>query len=339
MAVLLYALSIASTVIASGNPAEKAPSPPPTHYATIEHASLGFAASLDGDVPFSAENAWNVDISDVLRYPVDPDSNEIIAHIGAGTGLHADFGPPPFGIPYTVVESSQPRVTVTIRPDGYADDSDSMPMPIPDDALIEGGGSAPSGDAHVIVLDRAQNKLYELYRAEHVLATNHWLADSTAVFDLSSNGVRPGFPKACGVTSADAAGLPIFPGLVRYDEVAAGKISHALRFTVESSRAAAVPPAVHWASTSHAKNRAPMGMRVRLKSSYVIPDYFSKETKVILEALKTYGMIVADNGGNWFISGATDRRWPMEMISEEIRRVKGSNFEVIRMDGIIENCR
>jgi hypothetical protein len=338
LGVLGCALGITSVLLAGGRASEATQSPVAPVYGTIEHAHLGLAAGLGGDVPFPVDNPWNTDISDSVRYPVDPNSAAIIAHIGAGTGLHADFGPPPYGIPYIVVDESQQRVPIEIRAEGFRAESDVMPMPIPKDAPVEGYAQSADSDAHVVILERGRNRLYELYHAARATKGNGWLADSTAVFDLSSNNVRPSFRGRCGVTSADAAGLPIFPGLVRYDEVAAGRIGHALRFTVESSRAAAVPPATHWASTINALNRAPMGMRVRLKASYVIPEYFSKETKVILQALKSYGMIVADNGGNWFISGSTDSRWPMESIGSELKRVKGSNFEVIKMDGLIEAC-
>ena len=313
------------------------PAPPPVHYATVAHASLGVGADLNGDVPFPADNAWNTDISDPLRFPVDPLSDAIIAHIGAGTGLHPDFGPPPYGIPFVVVDRGQPLVPLTINAGGYAQDSDVEPMPIPPNAPIEGSPGATDNDAHVIVIERGNGRLYELWHARFASGVS-WSADASAIFDLSSNAVRPRKALRCDVTSADAAGLPIFPGLVRYDEVSSGSIRHALRFTVESSRRAFVPPATHWASDSQGPNRAPMGMRVRLKADYQIPGHFSRETRVILQALKTYGMFVADNGSNWFISGATDRRWPIETIADDLRKVKGSHFEVLRMQGLTSSC-
>jgi hypothetical protein len=165
-------------------------------------------------------------------------------------------------------------------------------------------------------------------------ANNSWNADSGAMFNLASNTVRPGGQP--GWTSADAAGLPIFPGLVRYDEASTGTIAHALRFTVVQSRRAYVPPATHWASSNTSANLPPMGMRVRLKASYVIPASFSTETKAILQAIKTYGMFMADNGSNWFMSGAPDSRWNNDRLHSELGSVKGSDFEVLRMDGLVQ---
>ena len=257
-------------------------------------ASLGVGASLNGAIPFPASNAWNTDISSA---PVDPNSANLIASIGVGTGLHADFGSGtynggPIGIPYMVVDNSQAQSTINFT--AYGNESEPGPYPIPTTAPIEGGAAA-TGDRHVIVINRDTNRLYELYVA-HPQANNRWNADSGAVFHLDSNNVRPG--GQLGWTSADAAGLPIFPGLVRYDEAASGVIRHALRFTVQSSRRAYVPPATHFASNNTSANLPPMGMRVRLKASYVIPANFRPEVKAILQAMKTYGMIMADNGSN-----------------------------------------
>jgi hypothetical protein len=331
-------------LLAGCEPAQTAdalPPPPPAHYATIADAALGAGATLNGDIPFPADNPWNLDISDPVRYPVDAQSGPIIAHIGAGTGLHPDFGPAPYGIPYIVVDQSQALVPVRINSSGYPADSDVVPMPLgpgtPIEGIAPGAEVRADNDAHVIVLNRSRNLLYELWHAAPD-AGGGWTADGAAVFDLHSNVVRPSKAGQCGVSSADAAGLPIFPGLVRYDEVESGAIRHALRFTVESSRKAFVPPAIHWAADMNQSNRAPMGMRVRLKASYEIPDGFHRETRVILQALKTYGMIVADNGGNWFVSGASDKRWPIEDLLHELARVKGSNFEVLRMDGLRSDC-
>jgi hypothetical protein len=184
----------------------------------------------------------------------------------------------------------------------------------------------------VIVLDRDNNRLYELYRA-FKNGDGSWNADSGAVFQLTSNQVRPGAQP--GWTSADAAGLPIFPGLVRYDEVSSGAIRHALRFTAANTRKAYVPPATHWASSSTDVNRPPMGMRVRLKSSYVISASLTPETRVILQALKTYGMILADNGSNWYVSGAPDARWNNDRLVSELAAVKGSDFEVVQMNELV----
>ncbi|MES2069571.1 MAG: hypothetical protein V4488_04435 [Pseudomonadota bacterium] len=304
-------------------------------YASLLKADLGIGASLNGALPFPADNAWNLDIS---AAPVDPASNALIASIGLNAGLHPDFGSglyqgAPIGIPYTVVDSTQAKVTVAFQ--AYADESDAGPYPIPRNAPIEGqtsNGSAFGGDRHVLVLDRGANRLYELYNA-FPNADGSWNADSGAIFHLDSNNVRPTAP--AGWTSADAAGLPIFPGLARYDEVAAGQIAHALRFTVQRSRKAYVPPARHWASSSTDASLPPMGMRVRLRASYAIPASYSADTRVILQALKTYGMIVADNGSNWYVSGAPDARWNNDKLVSELASVHGSDFEVVRMDGLV----
>ena len=284
-------------------------------------AELGAGARLNGAVPFPADNAWNRDIS---AAPVDPNSANLIASIGASTGLHPDFGVP-YGIPYVVVAGSQTRVAINFT--AYGDESDPGPYPIPPGAPIERGG-----DRHVLVIDRDNNRLYELFGAI-AQSDGSWDAACGAVFDLDSDDVRPGAQP--GWTSADAAGLPIFPGLVRYEEASAGLIPHALRFTIQSSRRAYVPPANHWASSSTSANLPPMGMRVRLKAGFVIPATFSTESKAILQALKTYGMIVADNGSNWYITGAPDPRWDNSKLNSELGSVKGLDFEVIRMDGLV----
>ena len=310
-------------------------------------ASPGVVGSTNGDIPFPADNAWNTDISDTTAFPVDPNSAALIEHIGAGTGLHMDFGTTTelYGIPYVVVDSTQPRVSLSINSStGYPSESDVFPMPIPANAPIEGGSNyaATGGDGHVIVVSRSPftgivQQLFELWHAQPQ-ASGTWTADASAAFDITSDNVRPTTAGQCDVTSADAAGLPIFPGLVRYDEVESGAIHHALRFTVASSRAGFVPPANHWASTSTATNFPPMGMRVRMQASYLIPSTFSKESQVILQALKTYGMIVADNGSNWFVSGTTDDRWANLPLFSELGTVKGSNFEVIQMNGLVTSC-
>ena len=306
-----------------------------TTYANLGGASLGAGASLNGAVPFPANNAWNTDISGAA---VDPNSDALIASIGLTRGLHPDFGSglwdgAPIGIPYVVVGASQAKVAINFT--DYGSESDPGPYPVPADAPIEGrkaDGSSFGGDRHVLVVDRDANRLYELYNA-FPQANGSWNASSGAVFHLDSNTVRP--TAQPGWTSADAAGLPIFPGLVRYDEAASGTIRHALRFTVASTRKAYLPPATHWASSSTNANLPPMGMRVRLKASYVIPSSFSAETRAILQAMKTYGMLVADNGSNWYISGAPDARWNNDKLVSELGSVKGSNFEVVRMDGLV----
>ncbi|HNT86010.1 MAG TPA: hypothetical protein PKN51_12740 [Ottowia sp.] len=310
-----------------------APSPGNATYGDLRAAALGVGASLNGALPFPADNAWNTDIS---ARPVDPNSDALIASIGLDRGLHPDFGAglyqgQPIGIPYVVVPGTQPRVAVQFT--DYGDESDPGPYPIPPDAPIE-GGPASSGDRHVIVIDRDAGRLYEMGNS-YPQADGSWRASGGAVFHLDSNAVRP--TAQPGWTSADAAGLPIFPGLVRYDEAALGPggIRHALRFTVSRTRRAYVPPATHWASSNTSADLPPMGMRVRLKASYVIPAGFSAETRAILTALKTYGMLVADNGSNWYLSGAPDARWNNDRLVSELGQVAGRHFEVVRMEGVV----
>jgi len=283
---------------------------------------LGVNASPEGRRPFPADNPWNVPVDTAA---VDPNSDAIIAAIGVGGALHPDWGVTEtnYGIPYVVVSGDTPTVPVTFD---YADESDPGPYPIPPGAPIEGTASS-TGDRHVIVVDRDHWKLYELYAA-HPQADGSWIAGSGAVFDLGSNALRP-----AGWTSADAAGLPIFPGLARYDEVLAGEIRHALRFTVQRTRRAYVAPARHWASSLTASDLPPMGMRVRLKAGFDTSGY-PHDARVVLDALKKYGMIVADNGSNWFVSGVSDPRWDPALF-DAFRTVHGSDFEVVRMGAIV----
>ena len=304
-------------------------------YGDLHRADLGVGASLHDALPFPASNAWNTDISGA---PVDPNSNALITSIGLTRGLHPDFGSglyngAPIGIPYVVVSGTQAKVPITFT--DYGDESDPGPYPVPPNAPIEGrkaDGSAFGGDRHVLVIDRDANRLYEMGNA-YPQPDGSWRASGGAVFHLDSDTVRPGgLP---GWTSTDAAGLPIFPGLARYDEAASGVIRHALRFTVNNSRRAYVPPATHWASSDTNANLPPMGMRVRLKASYVIPANFSTESRAILQSLKTYGMLMADNGSDWFISGAPDERWDNDKLLTELGSVKGASFEVVRMDGLV----
>jgi hypothetical protein len=291
-----------------------------------EPIALGPNVSLKGRRPFPADNPWNRDVS---RDPVDPNSDAIVASIGLDKRLHPDFGTvwqgAPSGIPYVVVDSRQPRVPVRFE---YADESDPGPYPIPPDAPIEGGPNA-KGDRHVLVIERDSWKLYETFSSYPQDGGKTWKAGSGAVFDLNSNKLRP-----AGWTSADAAGLPVFPGLVRYDEVMEQQaIHHALRFTVTRSRRAYVPPATHFASRNTDANLPPMGMRVRLKNGVDISK-FPPFAQVILTALKRYGMLVADNGGDWFLSGAPDPRWNDEQIAT-LKRIRGRDFEVVRMAGVV----
>lgn len=281
---------------------------------------LGPGASLGGLRPFPDHDPWNQDIS---RLPVDPKSDTLIQSIGLDKPLHPDFGTSyngvPNGIPYIVVPGTQPRVPVQFT---YADESDPGPYPIPPDAPIEGGPNGP-GDRHVLVIDRDRWKLYELFSGTP--RGNGWVAGSGAIFDLASNTSRPD-----GWTSADAAGLPVFPGLVRYDEVIGQRaIRHALRFTCARTRRAYVPPARHFASTNRDPKLPPMGIRVRLKAAYDITR-FPPAARVILTALKTYGMLLADNGSDWYLSGAPDPRWDDDELGT-LKRIKGHDLEVVRM--------
>jgi hypothetical protein len=269
--------------------------------------------------------------------PVDPNSANLIASIGLTTGLHPDFGSGTYaggiiGIPYVVVSSAQTPVTIVLG--AYKSQSDPGPYPVPPNAPIEGykpSGAKFGGDRHVLVIDKDTNLLYEMFHARPQ-ADGSWRADAGAIFHLDSDNVRP--TAKPGWTSADAAGLPIFPGLARYDEASAGVIAHALRFTVGQTRRAYVLPANHFASTQTSVNLPPMGMRVRLKAGYQIPAGFSAEAKAILQALKTYGMMVADNGSNWYISGAPDSRWNNSQLNSELGQVTGADFEVVKMGKI-----
>ncbi|HEY0431290.1 MAG TPA: hypothetical protein VGC61_05710 [Pyrinomonadaceae bacterium] len=300
------------------------PTPTPTPGATPD---LGPGASLHGKQLFPSDNPWNQDISTM---PVDSNSANLISSIGMNTGLHPDFGTvyngAPNGIPYVVVSGTQPRVAIDWT--AYGDESDPGPYPVPPSAPIEGGPNS-DGDRHVLVIDRDNWKLYELGYAFPLNNGASWNANCGAIFDLNSNALRP-----AGWTSADAAGLPIFPGLVRYDEVfEQGEIRHALRFTVHDSRRAYVHPARHWASSNTSSNLPPMGMRVRLKAAFDVSG-FSPAMQVILRAMKKHGMIVADNGSNWYISGAPDPRWNDNELTT-LKTIKGSNFEVVQMGTIV----
>ncbi len=300
-------------------PPDTLPPPPPP-----PAGPLGLNADLGPRTLFPADNPWNQRVDNA---PVDPNSDAISATIGATKRFHPDFGANwnggPFGIPYVVVSGTQARSPVSFL---YDDESDPGPYPIPANPPIEGGPNA-SGDRHILIVDRDNWKLWELFDA-HPNGNGTWRAGSGAVFDLSSNALRP-----AGWTSADAAGLPILPGLVRYEEVAAGEITHALRFTVSRTRRAYIPPARHWASSDNSALRPPMGMRVRLKAGVNISSY-PTEAQVILRALKKYGMIVADNGSDWFVSGTADARWN-DAANNTLKQLRGSDFEVVRMTGVV----
>jgi hypothetical protein len=277
----------------------------------------GAGPSVGGCPVFPADNAWNTDISHAR---VRAGSAQYVANINSSgnTMLHPDFGGNgEYGIPFKVVPSTEPKRR--IRYTAYGDESDPGPFPIPPNAPVE-GGNASTGDRHVLVVQQGACHLYELGRA--FWRTDHWDADVGVNWDLHSNALRP-----LGYTSADAAGLPILAGLVRYDEVASGEVRHALRFTVSRTQKGYVLPATHDASTSTDPSRPPMGLRFRLKASFDLSGYHG-QSLVILRALKQYGMIVADNGSNWFVTGAADPRWDDDDLNQ-MKRVPGSAFEVV----------
>ncbi|HEU5143264.1 MAG TPA: hypothetical protein VFU04_08920 [Solirubrobacterales bacterium] len=288
-------------------------------------------ASLSPRAPsLPNQAAWNQDIS---RAPVAGSSAAVIAYINSQGGdfLHPDFGSPrPYGFPYAVVPAGQRRLP--IRYTAYGSESDPGPFPVPSWAPVEGGSNS-DGDRHVLVIDRSRCALYELYRAFFSRRGGvHWAADSGASWDLRSTALRPD-----SWTSADAAGLPIFAGLVRYDEAAAGRIDHAIRVTFESTRDAWIHPASHCAGDTLSAAAPAMGTRLRLKASYGL-GRFSGPARAIATALKRYGLIVADNGSNWFFSGSSDRRWDDENLNQ-LKRIPGSAFEVVRSAARPHICR
>ena len=274
---------------------------------------------------FPASSHWH---APVTKLPVVPNSSSIVSTVGASAGLKADFGSGqwdggPIGIPYVVVPGSQPKVRVTFD---YDDESDPGPYPIPANPPIEGGPQA-DGDRHVIIVDKGACRLYELYDA-HPTSTSAWTAGSGATWDLRSNALRP-----ASWTSADAAGLPILPGLVRYDEVAAGRIDHAIRMTVPVSRTTYLWPARHQAGSTSSPNAPAMGQRFRLKASVKESD-FPASVRPIITALKTYGAINADNGSAWYLSGVPDPRWSNADLAT-LRRISGSSFEAVDASGLM----
>lgn len=288
-----------------------APTPPKA--LTSDRAALGDCAI------FPADNEWNRDVS---KDPVDPNSDKYMASMNAGTTkLHPDFGSS-FGIPWIAVPGSEPKVPMSFS---YADESDPGPYPFPADAPIEGGPNA-DGDRHVIVVDRDECKLYEGYACAH--QGSGWKCDAGAVFNLKSNALRP-----AGWTSADAAGLPIFPGLARHSEATAGEIKHALRFTVKRTQKGYVYPATHEAGSTTDTAVPPMGLRVRLKASFDT-SRFSGATLAILKALKTYGMLLADNGSDWYISGEPNSAWDDDEL-DALKSVPASAFEVVKLAGAV----
>jgi len=267
---------------------------------------------------FPANNAWNQRVD---KLPVSADSAQLINSIGLDAPVHADFGSGtwdggPIGIPFDVVTRKTPRSRVSFD---YADESNRVRYPIPPRVHIEGGPHA-TGDRHAILVDKSSCRLYELYDLRHT--THGWTAGSGAVWSLRSNHLRP-----AGWTSADAAGLPIFPGLARWDEASRGVIDHALRFTAAQTRRAYVYPARHYASSSSDPSLPPMGLRVRLKASVNVTS-FPRQARVVLRALQRYGMILADNGSPWYISGAPNRHWSNDQL-HSLGRLTGADFEVV----------
>ncbi|MDO8364603.1 MAG: hypothetical protein Q7V88_17060 [Actinomycetota bacterium] len=268
---------------------------------------------------FPNDNSWNVDLRNA---PLHPRSSQIITYIQAHGGdfLHPDFGEnPDYGIPYVVVPQNQPLVPITY--DAYGNESDPGPFPIPLNAPVE-GGSPTSGDRHVLVVRQGTCELFELFVGRR--SGSGWVAASGARFDLSSNALRP-----LGWTSADAAGLPILPGLVRYDEVAAGHIDHAIRVTFGTTQRGFVLPATHFASSVTAIDAPPMGLRLRMKAGYDISG-LTGQARVIAEAMQRYGLIVADNGSNWFFQGAPDPGWNDDDLNQ-LKGIPGTAFEVVDM--------
>jgi hypothetical protein len=287
-------------------------------------------ASLSPRAPsLPNQAAWNQDIS---KAPVARNFAAIVSYINTQGGdmLHPDFGSPrTYGFPYAVVGAGQRKLPVHYT--AYGDESDRGPFPIPWRAPVEGGQNS-DGDRHVLVVDRSSCMLYELYRAFYVRDPSaHWNADSGVSWNLRSTALRPD-----SWTSADAAGLPIFPGLLRYDEVAAGRVDHAIRVTFESTRDAWVHPASHCAGDTSNPNAPPMGMRLRLKAGYGL-GRFSGGAKTIAVALKRYGMIVADNGSNWYFGGTSDRRWDDENLNQ-LKRIPGGAFEAVKSAAAAHPC-
>jgi hypothetical protein len=288
--------------------------------------ALGVAVATASRLPqapacpvFPPTSPWNQRVD---KLPVAAGSDRVVAAIGASDNAHADFGSGlweggPIGIPITVVRGTQAKSRVAFE---YADESDKGPYPIPKNVAIEGGRGS-DGDRHALIVDRDRCKLYELF-ALYPTSGGGWRAGSGAIYDLRSNKLRP-----AGWTSADAAGLPILPGLARYEDVAKGRIDHALRFTVQETRRAYVWPARHFASDKTDPDLPPMGARFRLKRSYDISGY-PRQARIVLQALKEYGMILADNGSNWFVSGAPHPKWSNAEL-HTIRRVRGSAFELV----------
>ena len=324
---LLSLMLLAAACSAGTEPADPDPEIP------SNGSSTGLSPRIGGCDIFPADNPWNRDIS---ADPVDSASDALIAAMSPDAALHLDLGTTEqyYGIPYTVVPASQPLVPITYGTGGYdySDESDAGPMPIPPDAAIEGGSSADpnpaSGDRHVLVLQQGSCTLYELYNTERI--AGGFRVSSSAIWNLTVNHSRP-----AGWTSADAAGLPILPGLLRYDEAAAGAITHALRFTTPAVRRAYIAPASHCGSYSDA-SRPPYGLRVRLKAGFDLSPY-SGPARAVLTALQRYGLILADQGSPWYVTGTSNPGWADVLSQLRARPVRGRDFEVIRL-GSMTTC-
>jgi hypothetical protein len=268
---------------------------------------------------FPANNYWHADIS---KLPVHRRSANWLSHMSPGSNLHPDFGPAfgaqpvPYGIPYTVVAHSHPRVRVHFT---YASESDDVGYPLGSDSKIEGGADA-NGDRHVLIVDRKTCRLFELYDVHH--SNGRWTAGSGATWSLNSNKLRP-----AGWTSADAAGLPILSGLLRLDEVQAGRVDHAIRFTTNVTDRRYIWPARHQAGSVDNRAYPPMGARFRLKSSFATSSY-RKDTRVVLRAMKHYGLVLADNGSPWYFQGTSEKGWPTGML-DELKSIPARAFEAV----------
>jgi class 3 adenylate cyclase len=314
-ALALVAAVVLAVVLMGGKDDEQtaAPDNSPSAGPSSPAAAAGSAPTV-GDCPvFPADNPWNRRVDDL---PAAQNSDRLIASIGADEPLHPDFGPrykgDEVGLVITYVDGEVPMVPVDFK---IPEESDVGPYALPPETKIE-----DSSDRHVIVVDRSSCTLYELLNARP--SGGRWTAYSGAIFDLTSNDLRP-----IGWMSADTAGLPIFPGLARYDEVAAGEINHALRFTADETRAAFIYPARREAGVSDDPDLPPMGLRVRLKADFPVDDY-PPQAQVILRALQTYGMMLASNGSNWFISGEANELWSQADL-DALKRLQGSDFEVV----------
>jgi len=324
--IVLTGALVAAVLLGAGQSAAASPYPDLGSCSVFPAPPPGTAANAPS---LPTEAAWNQDIS---KAPVAPNSAATIAYINSHGGklLHPDFGSPrAYGLPYVVVGAGQRKLPVHYT--AYGEESDPGPFPIPKGAPVEGGNGS-DGDRHVLVVDRSSCTLYELYRAFFEGgASAHWNADSGARWDLRSSARRPD-----SWTSADAAGLPIFPGLIRYDEVAAGRLEHAVRVTFDSTRNAWIHPASHCAGDTSDPDAPAMGTRLRLRAGYGL-GRFSGGAKVIAKAMKHYGLIVADNGSNWYFSGSSDRRWDDENL-DQLKRIPGSAFQVVKSASRPHSC-